>query len=73
MKSEFVGMSDQARRWGIAPRTIADLFYAGKLRDDLCPVVAGRRLLPISYLPFIEMALRRAGKLPRKAVAHDAR
>jgi hypothetical protein len=39
------------------------------LRDDLCPIVAGRRLIPSSYLPEVEAALRRHGKLKEEEAA----
>ena len=45
----------------IRPRWITDLFYQRELRDDLCPIIGGRRLIPRDYLPVIAMALRRHG------------
>src|SRR5689334_20191585 len=44
-----LSVSDAARRLGANPRDISDLFYKRQLRDDLCPIVAGRRLIPESY------------------------
>ena len=61
---------------GVRPKDISDLFYARQLRDDLCPIVSGRRLIPLDYVEMIEMALRRAGKLPllpRREVRNAAR
>ncbi len=55
-------VSEVARRLGANPRDISNLFYVRKLRDDLCPIVDGRRLIPDHYLDMIAMALRRAGK-----------
>jgi hypothetical protein len=67
-------VSDAAREFTAAlgqevkPRDISTLFYQRALRDDLCPIVGGRRLIPADYLPQIEAALRRAGKIrPREA------
>jgi len=63
-------VSDAARIIGekhgvvIRPRDISLLFYQRDLRDDLCPIVGGRRLIPDDYLGQIERVLRRAGKLP---------
>ncbi len=60
----FFTVSDVARMHpGIKPRDISDLFYQRKLDDGHCPIVGGRRLVPESYLPAIEAALREAGRL----------
>ena len=45
----------------VRPRDISTLFYARELRDDLCPIVGGRRLIPQSYLPQVAWALKRKG------------
>lgn len=70
--SDHFFVSDAARRPSrslgteIPPRAISDLFYKRLLRDDLCPIVGGRRLIPRDYLPSIEDALRRqAGEASR--------
>jgi hypothetical protein len=57
-----LSVSEAARRLGAKPKDISDLFYRRQLRDDLCPIVAGRRLIPESYLDIIVMALKRAGR-----------
>lgn len=62
---QFISVSDAARQLGVNPRAISDLFYHRQLRDDLCPIVAGRRIIPTDYIDMIRAALRRAGKLPR--------
>jgi hypothetical protein len=59
----FVIVSEAARQIGVAPRAISDLFYARRLDDERCPVVGGRRLIPLDYLPVVEAALRAAGRL----------
>jgi hypothetical protein len=65
-----ISVSEAARKIGhqvgrdVRPKDISELFYRRQLRDDLCPVVSGRRLIPLDYLPLIVAALRRAGKLP---------
>jgi hypothetical protein len=51
----------------VRPRSISALFYDGQLRNDLCPLVGGRRLIPHDYLPLVEAALRRRGVLPARA------
>lgn len=55
-------VSEVARRIGARPRDISDAFYNRLLRDDLCPIVGGRRLIPPSYISAIAAVLRRAGK-----------
>jgi hypothetical protein len=51
-------VSDVARRLGVRPRDISDLFYQRRLSDELCPVVGGRRLIPEHYVPTIAAAVR---------------
>jgi hypothetical protein len=65
-----ITVSEAARELGVKPRDISDLFYKRVLRDDLVPIIGGRRLIPRDYLEVVAMELRRAGKLPRKAAAH---
>lgn len=60
-----LSVSDAVRRIGTRPRDIGDFFYGRKLRDDLCPIVAGSRVIPEEYLPQIEQALRRLGRIGR--------
>ena len=57
-----LSVSEVARRIGAAPKDISDLFYRRELRDDLCPIVAGRRLIPEFYIDVIVMVLRRHGR-----------
>jgi hypothetical protein len=57
---DYLCVSDAARRLGAKPKDISDLFYRRTLRDDLCPIVAGRRLIPENYLDIIAQALKRA-------------
>ena len=57
-----LSVSEAARRLGARPKDISDLFYRRELNDTLCPIVAGRRLIPESYLPMIAMALKRHGR-----------
>lgn len=59
---QLLSVSEAARRLGANPKDVSDLFYRRRLRDDLCPIVAGRRLIPEDYLGMIEMALKRAGR-----------
>ena len=52
-------VSEVARQLGVKPRDISDLFYSRELRDDLCPIVGGRRLIPDTYVDKIAEVLRR--------------
>lgn len=65
----YLTVSEVARRHRIPPRRISDLFYQRKLDDDVCPVVAGRRLIPVEYLPVVEAALRSRGTQQEDAAA----
>lgn len=55
----YLSVSEAARRLGARPKDISDLFYRRMLRDDLCPIVAGRRLIPVEYLPMVLQTLLR--------------
>jgi len=57
--TEKVMVGEAARRIGARPRDITELFYKGELRDDLCPIRCGRRMIPLYYLEMIVMALKR--------------
>jgi hypothetical protein len=59
---DHLSVSEAARRLDARPKDISDLFYRRALRDDLCPIVAGRRLIPENYLEVIRDALKRTGK-----------
>jgi hypothetical protein len=54
----YLTVSDVARRLGVRPRDISDLFYSRRLADTHCPVVGGRRLIPEHLLPAIASILR---------------
>jgi hypothetical protein len=62
--------SEIARELGCRPRDISDLFYARKLDDSRCPIIAGRRVIPLEYVPEVRRVLVEAGKLAaQEAVA----
>ncbi len=72
--SNPLSVSEVARRAGVPPREISDLFYRRALRDDLCPIVGGRRLIPESYVPEITAALeRRVTVESHPSADHDER
>lgn len=54
-------VGDVARMLGVAPAQISQLFYERHVRDDLAPVVAGRRIIGGDSIPIIACALRRRG------------
>lgn len=58
---EYLSVSEAARELGAKPKQISDLLYQRELRDDLCPIVAGRRLIPRSYLPTVASVLAERG------------
>lgn len=62
-QEKFYGVSEAARLMNSKPRDLTNLFYNRQLRDDLCPLVSGRRVIPESYLKNIAMELRRGGKM----------
>jgi hypothetical protein len=60
----FLTVSEAARRIpGARPKDISDLLYLRRLSCERCPLVGGRRMIPLDYLPEIEAALQRAGHL----------
>ncbi len=56
-----LSVGDVARQLGVRPSQVTQLFYEQRLRDDLCPIVAGRRLIPPACVETIAMQLRRKG------------
>ena len=66
----FISSGDVARRFGVKARVVADLFYQGRLDTSVCPVIAGRRLIPSSYVVEIGRVLEEFGFIPEgQAVA----
>jgi hypothetical protein len=61
----YLTVSEVARRLGVRPRDISDLFYQRRLSDKTCPVLGGRRLIPEHYLPTIAEAVRGRAVHPR--------
>jgi hypothetical protein len=58
----YRSVSEIARVLGVRPRDISDLLYQRGLRDEQCPLVGGRRLIPDAVVPEIEQALLSRGK-----------
>jgi len=55
----YLSVSDVARRLGVKPRAVSDLFYQRVVDEDGCPVVGNRRLIPESAVAKIANALNR--------------
>lgn len=66
-----LSVSEAARRLGARPKDISDLLYQRELRDDICPIIAGRRIISESYLPVIRMVLKRHGRHVAKGGDND--
>ena len=58
---EFLSVGDVATRLDVKPSQITALFYERRLRDALCPIVGGRRIIPREMVDVIAMELRRKG------------
>ena len=67
-----LSVGDVARKLGVRPARITQLFYERRLRDDLAPIVAGRRLIPPELIDVIAMELRRKGIRVRPASSPEA-
>lgn len=65
-----LSVSDVARQLRVAPPRISELFYRRELRDDMAPIVGGRRLIDPQLIPVIAMLLRRKG-VPVREVSGD--
>ena len=61
----FYSLSEVARQLDVAPRVLSDAFYQRVLADKRCPIVCGRRTIPIDYVPEIKATLRELGKLKK--------
>ena len=51
----------------VRPRNIVDLFYKKLMPDERCPILSGRRLIPLDLLPVIEAELLHRGLLGPRA------
>jgi len=66
---EYLTVSEVGRRIGAKPRDITMAFYNRQLRDDLAPIIGGRRVIPLDYIPIVASVLRRNGKPVDQGVA----
>jgi hypothetical protein len=66
----FATVSEVARKLGVTPRDVSDLFYKRIIADDTAPIMAGRRMIPDDLIWLIESKLQAMGKLPAKGGQH---
>jgi hypothetical protein len=59
MSERYLGVREAAERVGCLPRELSDDIYSGRLDRDRCPLIAGRRVIPESYLPEIQALIQR--------------
>ncbi len=64
---DYLIVSEVARRIGARPKDISDAFYRRLLDDTRCPIIGGRRLIPLDYVATVEATLRDLGRLPEVA------
>lgn len=73
MTEKLLSVSEVARLLGAKPKDISDLFYSRELRDDIAPIVAGRRLIPECYVEAIQAALQRHDRqFSQSSVSEDS-
>jgi hypothetical protein len=55
MREEYLGITDAAERLGVSAKRMSQFFWEGKLGGEDSGVrrIAGRRIIPASYLPTI--------------------
>ena len=61
---DYLSVSEAARMLGVAPKVLSDLLYQRVLSIEVCPLVAGRRLIPRDYLSTVREILRTRQSLP---------
>jgi hypothetical protein len=64
-------ISQLARKHGIAPCKLSDLFYRRILSDEKCQIVNGRRVIPQEYVPELEAILRERRLIAAAAVSGE--
>jgi hypothetical protein len=71
----YFGVGEVARLCGpgVRSRDVSDLFWLGALDADLCPVVSGRRVVPLSYVATVKRVLQERRAKREKAEAATAK
>jgi hypothetical protein len=57
--ADLLSVSEAARRLGCRPRDVSDMLYQRRVDDSRCPLIGGRRLIPVALLPQMESLLQR--------------
>ena len=65
---QYLGVGDLARRFGVRPSRISQLFYEQRLDESRCPIISGRRIIPADYIEVVAMELRRKGLVLQEVV-----
>ena len=65
---KMLSIGDVSRLLNVRPDQVTALFYKGHLRDDLCPIIGGTRIIPEDYVDVIAMELKRRGIQPRRTI-----
>jgi hypothetical protein len=58
--AEHFNLGQAARKIGCRPRDLSDRFYDGRLTDQHCQFIAGKRFIRADQLPAIAAILRRS-------------
>jgi len=67
----YLTVSEAARKLGVRPRAISDLFYQRRLADDFAQIIGGRRLIRLEDLEIIRSALIHADQLDTDRKTQD--
>jgi hypothetical protein len=59
----YLTVGDLAKRYNANPRDITHLFYTRRLDGSRCPIIGGRRLIPVDYAEVVAHKLRELGLL----------
>lgn len=57
----YTNVGEIARRHGVKPAAVTQLFTERKIPDNSCPIISGRRLVPVDLVPRILDELKRKG------------
>ena len=63
----LLSVSEVAQELGCRPRDVSDAFYNRILDNERIIIVAGRRAIPLEYLPEIRQRLTERGKVSAEA------